>query len=300
MRIVNDARPWWGPQPGAPLSIVSLIENDTISVEAAAALWWALERGASAFVAAVPRLAGKTTLATALLAFVPEDAHGYVTAGPRDPLNLPPASTPTYLLINELSNHTPMYLAGPTALRAFALLRDGYRVIGTLHADSAAEAVEVMQYESGIPLSDIAHVTLVVVLRARRTASGVERRVAEIGLLLPHGEGVAVAGVAVRAPATGRLMLLPPPAGIAALAAWACVTVADAEAGVAARAAYLRELIASAVRTPADVTTAIRRFRTTDRTGETQEAGPGKYDLPAPAAPGAEPGAHEGSRHAPA
>jgi hypothetical protein len=244
MRIVNDPRPWWGMLPGPPLSIVDLIGNGTITAETAAALWWALRRGASVFVVAGPRLAGKTTLATALLPFLPADARAYVTAGPGDALAVPPGDGPLYLLINELSNHTPMYLAGPAARRAFALLRDGAHVVGTLHADSAAEAVAVMRREVEIPASDIARVTLVVVLRVRRTDAGaVERRVVEVGLLVPEGEDVGVAPVAAWDADRDAATLLPPPGGTAALARWAGVATAAVEEAVAAGARILTDLL---------------------------------------------------------
>lgn len=169
--------------PGPPLTIIDLIENNTIPAGGAALLWWALERGASLFVAAAPRQAGKSTLATALLDFLPEDARCYVTAGPRDPLLLPGGPGPVYLLVNELSNHTPYYLSGRAAAQAFTLLGDGVRMIGALHADSAAEAVAVMREETAAPAMDIACISLIVVLRAGITASGVLRRVVEISLL---------------------------------------------------------------------------------------------------------------------
>lgn len=267
MQVVNDPRPWWGMIRGEPLSIVELIANGTISAAGAGALWWALERGASLFVAAGPQLAGKTTLATALLPFLPEDARAYVTAGSQDRVVPPAGPGPLYLLINELSNHTPVYLAGPAALRAFALLRDGVRAIGTLHADSAQGAVEVMHQELGIPLADAARVTLVAVLRARRTAAGIERRVAEIGLLEPAVEGVRVTAVAERASWDGDLNVRPAPGGVAALARWAGVAPARAEGEIAARARHLHDLTAGGVLAPDAVTAAVAQFRQQERAG---------------------------------
>ena len=59
MQFLNDPRPWWGMLRGRPLSIAELIANRTLSREAAALLWWTLERGASLFVVAGPPGAGK-------------------------------------------------------------------------------------------------------------------------------------------------------------------------------------------------------------------------------------------------
>jgi len=268
VKVLNDPAPWWGMLQGPPLSIIDLIDNGTISVEGAAALWWAIERGASVMVAAAPQRAGKTTLATALLAFLPDDAAVFLTAGPRDARIVPSSNGPVYLLVNELSNHTPVYLAGPSARRAFTLLRDGTRMIGTLHADSAAEAVDVMHHESGIPATDIPGVNLVAVLRARRTASGVERRVVEIGLLTPNGDDVAVATVTLWEASTSRLQLSAHPQGATALARWAGVSHEQVEAEIAARRRALGDLAARGTRESEQVTEAVKRFRAAVRTGD--------------------------------
>ncbi len=269
MKLLNDPAPWWGMQRGPALSIVDLIENGTITADVAAAVWWALERGASVFVAAGPQRAGKTTLASALLAFLPDDAVLYVTAGRRDPLALPPDTGPVYLLVNELSDHTPVYLAGPAARRAFELLHEGHRMIGTLHADSAAEAVAVMRDQSGIPPADIAGITLVAVLRAWRTAIGIARRVVEVGLLRSAGAAVEVAEVVVWDGRNGRIGLGPPPEGLAALASWAGVTMDEAERMVDARAGFLDRLVRDRVRDFDAVRGAVLEFR---RAGEGSHA----------------------------
>ena len=80
-------------------------------VDAAAALWWAIERDASFFIATGPRLAGKTSLARALLAFLPDDAAIYFTVGPGDPLVLLRYIWTSYIPDNCLINHNPVYLS---------------------------------------------------------------------------------------------------------------------------------------------------------------------------------------------
>jgi hypothetical protein len=198
--LLNDLRPWWGlSEPyGHALSMVDLVRNGTLSAEEGAAVWWALEHGASLWVVAGPQGAGKTTLATACLTFLPSNARLYVTAGPRDRLELPDGDDgPVYLLVNELSWHLPFYLSGPAARQAFELLREGVRVVGTLHARSTAEALEVMCDEAGVSRSQIAQAAqrtpmLVLVLAARRTMNGIERRVIELGWLTASGAEVEV------------------------------------------------------------------------------------------------------------
>jgi hypothetical protein len=261
VRVLNDPTPWWGLLRGRPLSIVELLEGGTLTPRPTAALWWALERGASLFVAAGPPGAGKSTLATALLPFLPADARLYVTAGPWDRLHVPAGPGPLYLLVNELSWHTPYYLHGPAAQRAFALLRDGTRVLGALHARSVEEAVEVMRDEAELEAADVARVTLVVVLAAARTRdyAGITRRVVEVGLLAPAGDAVAIERVARMDPEAGRLQLAA--GGLDALAGWAGVPTPQVAAQLARRTAELERWVATGIRTIPDVEQAIARFR---------------------------------------
>jgi hypothetical protein len=198
VRLLNDLRPWWGlydPQ-GHDLSIVDLIDNATLTVDQAAQVWWALDRGASMWVVAGPQGAGKTTLATALLPLLPDSARLYVTSGPRDQLLMPEDHDNLYLLVNELSWHLPFYLSGRAAARAFQLLAEGVRIVGTLHARSAAEALVVMC--DAVPRSIVARAStpmLVVALAAWRTPSGIARKVTDIGVLRGTGTDVEVGGL---------------------------------------------------------------------------------------------------------
>src|SRR5690348_9614983 len=141
MQYLNDPRPWTDGRD-QELSLVDLVVNETIPAGPAGLLWWALERGASLLTAGGPSGAGKSTLANACLPFLPAEARAYVVAGRDDPLLVAADGGPTYLLISELSQHgRPHYLSGPAARRAFALVRAGLRVVGTLHADSVDEAI---------------------------------------------------------------------------------------------------------------------------------------------------------------
>jgi flagellar protein FlaI len=233
VHFLNDRRPWFGTLRGSPMRVRELIDNGTLSFEAAATLWWAIEHGASVFAAAGPSGAGKSILATALLEYLPDDAQAYVTAGAWDRLELPAdADGPLYLLINELSYHLPLYLSGVAAQWAFGLLRTGVRMVGTLHARSAAEAVEVMAYESEVPRSELAAPFVLAVISARRTDQGVVRRVVEIGFLPPL---------------SGDLELLvsdlnPTRVSRDTLAAWAGRSKSGVEAEIDRRAAQLAGL----------------------------------------------------------
>jgi hypothetical protein len=263
MQLLNDPSPWWGMSVPTPHSMVDLIAGDTISPEAAGVLWWAVERGASVLVAADPQGAGKTTTASALFSFLPDGARAYVTSGPADELDIPTGEGPCYLLVNELSNHVPIYLSGPAARRAFALLRDGVRMIGTLHADSAQEAVTVLERNLRIPAADIALIDIVVVLRVRRGIAGLERRIVEISLVKGHAGQPRFTTVAAWDAEADALAIPPEPAGTAALAAWAGEPVPVAMSEIEERARFLVSTGRRGVHTRDDITAAVRHFRRT-------------------------------------
>jgi type IV secretory pathway ATPase VirB11/archaellum biosynthesis ATPase len=225
VQILNDPWPWFGTLRGHPLEIADLIAADTLTPESAATLAWTIERGASAFVAAGPPGAGKSTIANALLQFVPEDAGVYVTAGAWDRLQLPDASGPIYLLINELSAHMPMYLSGRAAQRAFELTSDGVRLFGTLHARNSAEAIRVMCYEAGLPPGEIQGAFVFAVVRAGWNGPRIERRVVEIGF----------APDCLQSP----ISLLPASDGLDVLAKWAGTSAETVTREIAQRAAEI-------------------------------------------------------------
>lgn len=278
MQYLNNPHPWTEGL-GRTFSMVDLVLNETIPVAPSAMLWWAIERGASFLTAGGPSGAGKSTLANACLSFLPVGARAYVVAGRDDPLQVPTDAGPTYLLISELSRHgRPYYISGPAAQRAFALVRDGLRVVGTLHADSVAEAIKNLGEEVELLPGDIARVDLIAVTRVESglTRNGryqtvhvppgdvaVRRRIVEIGLLGPDPDcGVGHVGLAAWNTASSMLEIAEAPAGIDALARWAGVPFPSVVAAVAERADILSRLAADERRDPRDVDEAVRRLRT--------------------------------------
>lgn len=269
MHYLTDPGPWTDGV-GDNLSIVALMANSTIPALPAAALWWALERGASLLTAGGPQGAGKSTLANALLAFLPDAARVYVVAGNEDPMEPPAGDGPTYLLVSELSVGGPVrYLRPPAAQRAFARLRRGERLVGTLHADSVAEAVGALRQAFALPASDIARAGIIAISRItggftapveghrRRPGAEAERRIVEIGLLASSSDGVGVTPLTAWDGVARRLALLPNAS--AALAAWADVPAATAEAAIGDRAAALSTLLEEGRQSPDAVVAAVRR-----------------------------------------
>jgi GTPase SAR1 family protein len=233
VQVLNAPWPWWGTLRGRPLTIADLIARATLTSEAAAALSWAMQHGASVFVAAGPPGAGKSTLANALLEYLPDDAQVYVTSGGWDRIQIPAVSDgPVYLLINELSGHMPMYLYGAAAQEAFKLLRDGVRMVGTLHARSGEEALQVMCYEANVQRDALAAPFVFAVLRAHWEGQRILRHVTELAFLTPFGKLSCLArgsGDGLRLEADG----------VRALADWTGTGVEDVETDIARRAAQL-------------------------------------------------------------
>ena len=231
MHILNDLYPWRGTLRGQ-MTIKELLGCRTLSLESAATLWWAIDQGASVFVTAGPPGAGKSTVANALLEFLPDDARVYVTSGGWDPIDLPTGPGPMYLLVNELSSHTPVYLYGEAARRAFAQLRTGIRMLGTLHARAVAEAAHVMCYEAQIAQTEIATPFVFAVISAGWSGGQIVRRVVELGLLGPGGELTMLT-----ASGTQGLHLIP--AGVEALARWRGLDAGLVQSAIADRARQL-------------------------------------------------------------
>jgi hypothetical protein len=148
--------------------------------------WLALEQGASLIVASEPPSSGKTTILTALLAFLPPQTRVYFTRGWGETFDLPPLDSrrATYILVNEISDDLPVYSWGPYVVRIFELMAEGYSLGSTMHADSAEEVIEQLEGE-GVPRSNIAHLTVIATLSVGYDGGRVVRRVNEVTLLAP-------------------------------------------------------------------------------------------------------------------
>jgi hypothetical protein len=204
MRALNEPISWWGwhgwaGQP-VPLSITELIQAGTMSPELAALFWLSLERRASLILAADPPSAGKSTILTALLTFLPPETRAYFTRGWGETFDLPPLSddAPTYILVNEISDELPVYSWGPYVVRAFELLAEGYSLGSTMHADTVEEAIARLEEDIGVPRRHLAHLTFVATVGMAYAGGRIRRRMSEVALLGPGdgaGNGLSIAPV---------------------------------------------------------------------------------------------------------
>ncbi len=266
MRAVNQPESWWGwhgwDQP-QPLSIVEILQAGTMPSRLAAAFWLGLERGASFVFAADPPGAGKTTVLTALLAFAPPDTVAYFTRGWGETFELPPSSDshPTYLLVNEMSDHLPVYSWGPYVVRCFELLAEGYSLCTTVHADTVEAVIEQLEAEAGVPREHLARLTFVVPLAVAQREGRILRRVRDVGLLGP-GEGkLAVQRIATWDERRDAFAVLQSAGQRAALAGRIGMQPKAFDAELKRRQAFLERLVADGVTTLSGVQDAIDDFR---------------------------------------
>lgn len=193
MKALNQPESWWGwhgyNHPEA-LSITQILRAGTMPPRVAAILSLAMERGAPMILAAEPPGAGKTTVLTALLAFAPPESSVYFTRGWGETFALPPRAPgdpPTYLLVNEISDHLPVYSWGPYVQREFELAAEGYSLMSTMHSETVDGVIEQLTEECDVPVSSIGHVALIVPMYVGARGGRRVRRVSEVAVLEPLG-----------------------------------------------------------------------------------------------------------------
>jgi hypothetical protein len=174
---------WWGyhwslPQP---MSAVEIIASGSLDARLMATLWAVLARRRGVMLASEAPQAGKTTTLSALVDFLPEHTVGVFLRGWAQDMSWTDEIGPDrgMLLINELSDHLPIYVWGPNARAALRLAGSGYGFGGTMHADSLDEALTCLRDDVGAADADLAGLTIYLQYSAYRTPAGMYRRVEE-------------------------------------------------------------------------------------------------------------------------
>ncbi len=267
------------------MSAVELIGTPTIDSRLMATLWAVVSRRRSVMLSSEAPQAGKTTALSALVDFLPDDTTGIFVRGwaeDYDWLDEIPAGT-GYLLINEMSDHLPIYVWARAARGALMLAGKGWGMGATMHADSLPEALESLRGSLGATDADLAGMTIYLQYSAYQTPAGIYRRVEEAwhlrldeaGSLDPVRLG-AIAGD--RSPSlTGAQRLPAPPmlpddggrtirpfehdpAAYAALASSLGIGADAFEAELAARSAFLEALAVRGICDPPSVALAVRDY----------------------------------------
>ena len=278
---------WWGYHwaPPTPMSAVELIGTPTIDTRLMATLWAVVNRRRSVMLSSEAPQAGKTTLLSALVDFLPDDTTGIFVRGWWEDYDWLDEIEPGtgYLLINEMSDHLPIYVWGRAARGALMLAGKGWGLGATMNADSLPEAVAALQSQLGATDTDLAGLTIYLQYSAYLTPAGMYRRVEEAwhlrldedGELAPVRLGTIEGG---RSPSlTGAQRFPEPPllpddgdrsarpfvhdADAYAALAISLGLEADAfESELASRAAFLDDLARRGVCDPPSVAVAVREW----------------------------------------
>jgi hypothetical protein len=172
--------------------LAALVQNGTLDLDLAAMLWLTVAHRGSIVVAAAPRLAGKTTLLSAVTDLVAPDVEVVYTHGEAEDFAFLQDTQPqrTLIVVNEVSDHLPIYLWGSRVTRVFEAMKLGYAVAATLHADTAEEALGVLLDADGAMTPDlVAGLCLIATLAVVGQGADVTRRVSAAHVVLPTTAG---------------------------------------------------------------------------------------------------------------
>ena len=243
------------------MSVIELIQAGNLNARLAAMLWIAMERGASLIVAADPPSSGKTTTLSALLSFTPPETAVYFTRGMGETFSLPPRSDsyPTYLLINEMSDHIPVYTWDDNARRAFELLAEGYSLATTMHDETVEGVVRQLRDDLSIPPEHITKLTFIIPLYVGRLG-GLMRRVQEVAFVQPDADGIRTTAIASWDMNTDSFAVLPESEHRDAYARWARLSTEALDAELDKREGFLTTLLNTGVTAIPEVNQAIESF----------------------------------------
>ncbi|HLG10849.1 MAG TPA: hypothetical protein VI876_03735 [Dehalococcoidia bacterium] len=149
----------------AEITIADLVRNGTLSAEMAAVLWAAVDEQKSFLTVAVPRFAGKTTTANAVLALRPSDMPVTPVAGQPDLMQrLKQERRGGYLQVAEFAYApVPGYIWGPPVRRVFETVHEGgYALQTALHAPGVEAGMLEVTHGNGIADEHAATFKLVI------------------------------------------------------------------------------------------------------------------------------------------
>ncbi|MDH4334127.1 MAG: hypothetical protein OEW24_02530 [Chloroflexota bacterium] len=278
---------WWGyhRELPKPMSAVEIAASGSLDLRLMAMLWAVVHRRRGVMLASEAPMAGKTTTLSALVDFLPDGAVGVFLRGwhPDDEWTAEIGADRGYLLVNEMSDHLPIYVWGRNARLSLKLAAGGYGLGATMHADSLGEATALLRAELGATDAELGALTVYLQYSAYRTPTGMYRRVEEAwhlrtdpaGTLVPvrlaamEGERSPSLTGAQRDPLpplldgdggrSGR-PLLHDPAAYAELATSLGTTADALEREISERIAFLAALAEREITDPASVAVAIADY----------------------------------------
>lgn len=172
-------------QRGKTLSIVDLINANTIDIDMSAFCLYAISNGASFLTAARPGNAGKTTLMACLLTFLPPNVRIITTENPsiiNEAQRLANNDEKLCFLSHEIgSGHWFGYIWGKYVGQLFALMNHGFQIASCIHADTLPEMHDILvSRDLGVAESDFAKLDLILFIKMMREGAGYKRRVSAL------------------------------------------------------------------------------------------------------------------------
>jgi ABC-type glutathione transport system ATPase component len=155
-----------------------------LSGEQASWLTMHVRNGGSLVVAALRSGTGKSTVAHALIDVLPPERPRIYLRGQAETFERvrPVPANAATILVNEMSDHLPVYCWGQCARRVLDLAAKGYQVIATVHADRP-EALIALLRSPEIEASEAEIVALDIVVFLDITPRG-ERMITAITRLM--------------------------------------------------------------------------------------------------------------------
>jgi len=204
---------WWVLKVNDRLSILDVLSSGTVDFKLAGLLWLLMEHRPSVLVAAGPSFVGKSTLLHTLLDFLPPGIEQVSLRGYEEDFRLLGGGKPdkTYLVTEEISNHSYEYLWGYQVVKAFELIPKGYALGGTIHARNIREVAYVLN-ALGLPLPLIARLGIVVTLQVTHGRSyndDLVRYVDTVSTVSLTKEGLVAQILAARKSAAERFIYPP-------------------------------------------------------------------------------------------
>lgn len=169
---------------GRTLSVVDLIDANTLDVDIAAYMLCCVANGASFLTAANPGGAGKSTVLAALLNFLPPGTR-IITTSSQDVIDdqlAKPCGEPTCVLAHEIgSGHWFGYIWGKDVRRFFQLIGGPRRIASCQHADTLEEMSSILLAPPmSLSNDEFTKLDLAVFIHVDRGLRGVRRRVAAV------------------------------------------------------------------------------------------------------------------------
>ncbi|MEK7160121.1 MAG: hypothetical protein AAB702_01410 [Patescibacteria group bacterium] len=166
------------------ITIAELVRNKTMSAEMAGLLWAAVDEKVSFLTAAVYRNAGKSTVAKAVLSLRPKNVSLHYASGNWQVTEklLSVEKHGGYLVVDEFSDYDyPGYLWGDEIKHVFKMLKIGYSLQASLHAENAEDAILELTQKNQISDEDASQIQLVIFIEMfGTTLADAKRRVTEI------------------------------------------------------------------------------------------------------------------------